>query len=69
MAKRDNRPQPGSRVEREQDCVDGDDFAAQIGGGVVEQVPQRAPMCAAGDLRSVGQAGIGDVANLPILPF
>jgi len=69
MAKRHERPKPGSRIEREKDCVDADDFAAQVGGSVVEQVPQHAPLCAAGDLRGVGQSGIGDVTNVPILPF
>jgi hypothetical protein len=69
MAKRHDCPQPGRRVEREQNSVDAEDLAAQVGGCVVEQVPQRAPLCAAGDLRGVSQAGIVKVMNAPILPF
>jgi hypothetical protein len=69
MAKRYDGPKPGSRVEREKDCVNGDNFAAQVGGSVVEQAPQNAPLCTAGDLRGVRQFGIGDLTNVPILPF
>ncbi len=49
MAKSESRPKPSGHIESKQNCINPDNFAAHVGGRVVEQTAEAARLGALAD--------------------